>query len=103
MADAMTERRRDARFRHVWLQAVRATLRPGCVVALIDLSARGALVQARRPLRPGARVLLQLATDSRSTAIAAHVLRCAVWALDPHDGVTYQGALMFEERCDWAA
>ena len=97
----MTDRRRDARFRHAWLGATRATLRPGCIVALIDLSAGGALVQAGRPLRPGARVHLQLVTASESKAVAAHVLRCAVWALDPQDGVTYQGALKFEERFEW--
>jgi hypothetical protein len=99
----LTERRRDTRVRHTWLRAVRATLRPGCLVALVELSAGGALVQAGRPLRPGARVHLQLTTGSRSTAIAAHVLRCAVWAIDPTTGVIYQGALRFEHRCDWSS
>lgn len=103
MEDSVAERRRDARFRHDWLQAARATLRAGCSVALIDLSAGGALVHASRPLRPGARVHLQLVTESGSTGVAAHVVRCAVWALDPHEGVTYQGALKFEERCDWVS
>ena len=102
MDRSVADRREDARFQHAWLRAVRATLRPGCVVALIDVSAGGALVQAGRPLRPGARVHLQLTTQSRSLAVAAHVLRCAVWALDPHAGVTYQGALVFEHRCEWA-
>jgi hypothetical protein len=100
---AVTERRRDTRARHAWLRAVRATLRPGCLVALVDLSASGALVQGGRPLRPGARVHLQVTSGSRSTAVAAHVLRCAVWALDPATGVTYQGALRFEHRCDWSS
>jgi hypothetical protein len=103
MDAALTERRRDARVRHAWLRGVRGTLRPGCHVALVDLSAGGALVQAGRPLRPGARVHLQLTTGARSTAVAAHVLRCAVWALDPTGGVTYQGALRFEHRCDWSS
>lgn len=101
--DRPVDRREDARFRHAWLRAVRATLRPGCIVALIDVSSGGVLVQAGRPLRPGARVHLQLATHSRSLAVAAHVLRCAVWALDPLGGVTYQGALQFEQRYDWTA
>jgi hypothetical protein len=98
---SLADRRNDARFRHAWLRAARATLRPGCLVVLIDLSAGGALVQANRPLRPGARVHLQLVSESRSTAVAAYVLRCAVWALDPEGGVTYQGALKFEHRFDW--
>jgi PilZ domain len=102
--DTVTERRRHARFRHDWLRAVRATLRAECRVALIDISAGGALVRASRPLRPGARVHLQCTTDSGAPAAAlpAHVLRCAVWALDPHEGVTYQGALRFEHRCEWS-
>lgn len=96
------DRRREARFRHLWLHSVRATLRPGCLVALVELSSGGALVQGRRPLRPGARVHVQLVTEARSMAVAAHVLRCAVWALDPHAGVTYEAALKFEVRCEWA-
>lgn len=100
MDRTVTDRRVDARFRHPWLRAVRATVRPGCAVLLIDVSSWGALVQAGRPLRPGARVHLQFSTGSRSMAVAAHVLRCAVWALDPYHGVTYQGALKFEQRCD---
>ena len=39
-------------------------------------------------------------TAARTFALAAHVLRCAVWSLDPYDGVTYRGALMFEDRCE---
>jgi hypothetical protein len=33
------------------------------------------------------------------------MLRCEVWMLDSSHGVTYRGALQFEERCDlvWAA
>jgi hypothetical protein len=27
-------------------------------------------------------------------------LRCGVWTLDSREGVTYRGALRFEERCD---
>jgi hypothetical protein len=79
----------------------RATLRPGCAVAVIDLSAGGALVQASRPLRPGARVHLRLETARRTFSVAAHVLRCAVWSLDPDDGVTYRGALQFADRCEF--
>ena len=59
-------------------------------------------MQALRPLRPGARVLLQLVTEERAFSLAAHVLRCAVWSLDSHDGATYRGALKFEHRCEWS-
>ena len=55
----LTDRRIDARFPPPARAATRATLRPGCPVVLVDFSAGGALVEASRPLRPGARVHLQ--------------------------------------------
>ena len=100
MDQPLTERRVDARFRPPRRSEPRATLRPGCPVRLVDLSAGGALLEASRPLRPGARVHLQLVIEARTFALAARVLRCAVWSLDPYDGVTYRGALAFEERCE---
>jgi len=96
----LTDRRVHARFPPPRRGEPRATLRPGCPVQLVDLSAGGALVEASRPLRPGARVHLQLVTAARTFALAARVLRCAVWSLEPYEGVTYRGALEFEERCE---
>lgn len=100
MDQPVRDRRIDTRF--AWAQAgiARATLRPGCAVRVVNLSAGGALVQAGRPLRPGARVHVQLVTRLRSLALVARVLRCAVWTLDSRDGATYRGALQFEERCE---
>jgi hypothetical protein len=94
------DRRIDTRF--AWAQAgiTRATLRPGCSVRVVNVSAGGALVQGGRPLRPGARVHVQLVTSCRVFALVARVLRCTVWMLDSHDGATYRGALQFEERCE---
>jgi hypothetical protein len=96
----VVDRRHDTRFLPPLLHLTRATLRPGHPVSLIDLSAGGALIQGPRPLRPGARVHLQVATDTRTVALNGHVLRCAVWALDPLAGVTYRGAVKFEHRCE---
>ena len=101
MDQPLTDRRSHARFPPPSYDATRATLRPGCSVLLVDVSAGGALIEASRPLRPGARVHLQLVTPGRTFALSACVLRCAVWSLDPFEGVTYLGALMFEERCEW--
>jgi hypothetical protein len=95
------DRRHDTRFTPPSGAMSRATLRPGCLVALVDVSAGGALVEAPRPLRPGARVHLQVTTATRTFAIAAQVTRCLVWSLDPIDGVTYRGALRFEQRIEW--
>ena len=98
MDQPLTDRRSEARFPPPRKGATRVTLRPGCPVVLVDLSAGGALVQGDRPLRPGARVHLQLVTEVRTFVLAARVLRCAVWSLDPYAGVTYRGALKFEDR-----
>jgi hypothetical protein len=96
----LTDRRIDARFAVPRTTITRATLRPGCAVRVVNLSAGGALVQADQPIRPGARVHVQIVTTVRAFALVARVLRCAVWTLDPHDGATYRGALQFEDRCE---
>jgi hypothetical protein len=96
----LDERRRDTRYGQPLIAGTQAILRPGYAVTLIDLSAGGALIQGPRPLRPGARVYLQLVTDSRRIGIAAHVLRCAVISLDSRQGVQYRGALKFDHRYD---
>jgi hypothetical protein len=92
------ERRGEPRLPRTALQIDLATLRPGCPVDLMDLSASGAGVQCARPLRPGSRVHVRLAAKHRTLAVAAHVVRCAVWALQS-DAITYRGALRFEEEC----
>jgi hypothetical protein len=105
MAEPLTERRADTRFGHPVIAGAQAILRPGYAVSLVDLSSGGALIQGPRPLRPGAKVHLQLLTGTRRLGIAAHVLRCSVASLDSHQGVQYRGALRFERRCDtlWEA
>ncbi len=100
MEHPVADRRANVRFLPPPRAAGRATLRPGCIVTLLDVSAGGVFVEALRPLRPGARVHLQLVTAARTFLLTAHVLRCAVWSLDPDDGATYRGALEFEERCE---
>jgi hypothetical protein len=95
------DRRMDSRFAPPDHNAARATLRPGCVVSLVDVSRGGALVEGPRPMRPGARVHLQVTTAARTFAIEAQVLRCAVWILDPVEGVRYRGALRFDHRIEW--
>lgn len=102
MDHTLTELRGDARFALPPRVELRANLRPGCVVLLVNVSAGGALVQAARPLRPGARVQLRVITPSRLVSIAATVLRCEVWSLVATDGVIYRGALRFDQRVEWA-
>ena len=101
MDHEVKDRRAEGRFVPPAAAAVRATLRPGCVVVLVNVSAMGALIRAPRPLRPGARVHLQVHTTSRRLALAGCVMRCVVWSLDAADGVTYHGALRFDHGVDW--
>jgi PilZ domain len=105
MAQPLNDRRADTRFGQSVIAGTQAILRPGYAVSLVDLSSGGALIQGPHPLRPGARVHLQLQTGARRLGIAAHVLRCSVASLDSRQGVQYRGALKFDHRCDalWEA
>jgi hypothetical protein len=94
------DRRREPRYGWSPDDISHATLRPGCVVRVVDLSAGGALVEAARPLRPGARLHFHLVVRHQSFGLAVRVLRCAVWTLDSREGIQYRGALQFEERCE---
>jgi hypothetical protein len=69
-------------------------------VRVVDLSPGGALVEGERPLRPGARVHVHIVISASAFTVTARVLRCAVWTLHPSDGVTYRGALQFENTCE---
>lgn len=101
MGQPVKDRRSDPRFEWSSEEITRATLRPGCTVEIVDVSAGGALLQSGRPLRPGARVHFQIVTTLRAFSLVANVLRCEVWMLDSRRGVTYRGAVQFEQRCDF--
>ena len=98
MADTVGERRAEPRLAATALEIERATLRPGCLVAVLDLSANGAQVQSERPLRPGSRIHVRIAARHWTVAVAADVVRCSVWIVQA-DAVIYRGALKFEEAC----
>ncbi|HET7698317.1 MAG TPA: PilZ domain-containing protein [Vicinamibacterales bacterium] len=92
------ERRREAR---VAPDGLRARVRPGHTLAIVDVSAGGALVEAACQLRPGSRVDVHLERDDGRRTVAAMVSRCSVSAIDAVEGVLYRAALCFTERCDW--
>ena len=98
----IAERRAMHRFPPPAAVNLTATMRPGCQLALIDVTERGALVEAPRPLRPGATIQLLVTADDVRHAITAKVLRCAVAVLDPAGGVTYRGGLVFDAPVRWA-
>lgn len=82
-------------------RGVRARVRLGHRLVILDMSPRGALVEGQHPLRPGSRIEVHLESDARRDMIAARVLRCGVIAIDPESGVTYRAALSFNESCEW--
>ena len=98
MDHPIDDRRTAPRLPATALEIERAMLRPGCLVAVLDLSAHGAQVQSERPLRPGSRVHVRMAARNSTLAIAADIVRCSVWTLHA-DAVIYRGALKFEEDC----
>jgi PilZ domain len=100
---AVADRRVERRLPGAAMGMVHATLRPGCPVQVVDISEGGAQVETERPLRPGMRVHVRMIGEDWALAVPALVLRCHVWTLRPGAGVTYRGALRFEERCSLAA
>lgn len=98
MDKPVMERRVFSRFNQGIVEHLHAVIRPGRPVRLVNLSCGGALIEGRKPFRPGARVHLQLSTDQRSAGRGAEVLRCVVASLTGSDGVRYHGALRFEHE-----
>jgi len=96
---AVAERRVESRVPAIDLRVLQATLRPGCPVRILDVSPSGIHVETDRALRPGACVHVRVVFETWTLIAVARVLRCVVAALHPEAGVTYRGALLFEERC----
>lgn len=94
----MTDRRRT---RRIHAPDVRARVRHGHRLRVIDVSPEGALVEAAAPLRPGSQVELQVEHNERRGSFGALVVRCDVSAISPHRGTTYRAGLAFREPCDW--
>jgi hypothetical protein len=92
------DRRREAR---VIAIGIRARVRPGHALAVVDVSADGALVEGGCQLRPGSRIDVHLESDHERQLVRASVTRCTVATIDPHTGITYRAALCFTERCEW--
>jgi hypothetical protein len=99
VAAALTNRRRDVRRTAGDLGIADATIRPGRHVRIVEASAGGASLDTERQLRPGSRVHLLIVLGSGAVGVAGHVLRCAVAAIHVDRGVTYRGAIRFDERC----
>ena len=95
----MKERRRNRRASGHDVEGIAARVRPGHHVAVVDISASGALIEVRRPLRPGARIEVHLHAAGERAALTARVERCLVAAIDQAEGVLYRAGLSFDEPC----
>lgn len=75
-----------------WVRTVR--LRTAGEVSLVDLSAGGALIDSRVPLRPGAALSLDIIGRGLETTVTLQILRCHVAELMA-DSARYRGACEF--------
>ena len=94
------DRRQTRRFGTNDHGIVSARVRPGHDVAVIDVSAGGALVEGDYRLMPGTAVDLQLEASGERAAVRGRVLRCAVARLHP-TSVCYRGAIRFDRHLPW--
>jgi hypothetical protein len=79
---------------------VQARVRPGHDVALVNVSAAGALLESANQLRPGSIVEVHLSTSARRVSVQGRVLRCSVIRLSA-ERLWYRGAIGFEHLLPW--
>ena len=102
-ARARRDRRAYQRLRDGELEWIRsARLGAGNGVALVDLSAGGALLDSPVPLRPDSLLSLQLSGRGIETVVEFRVLRCQVGSIDAA-GPTYRAACEFMRLIDLPA
>jgi hypothetical protein len=102
--DGLAEERRKTVRRHSLEEhgIVQVRVRPGQDVALVNVSASGALVESAHQLRPGSLVEVHLSTTERRVAMRGRVLRCSVFRLWAAS-LWYRGAIGFEHHLPWFA
>jgi hypothetical protein len=79
-----------------WLKSIRLKFGPS--VRLIDLSAGGALIESKAPLRPGSTTALTITGRGLVETASLRVLRCEVSKID--GGLVYRGACVFDRRLE---
>ena len=96
-----SDRRSDRRRRRVQEHGiVRARVRPGHLVTVIDVSAGGACVETDHRLLPGSCVELQVESENRRACLRGRVVRCAVSHVRPAS-IGYRGAIAFDRHLPW--
>ena len=96
------DRRAYARRSGADLASIRSSrIQQGPQVALIDLSAGGALIEAGVPLKPGTSLSLVLTVNGDAPSLVPmRVLRCEVAAVRP-EATVYRGACEFTRLLEW--
>jgi hypothetical protein len=79
---------------------VTAHVRPGHPATVVDVSARGVLIESSKGLRPGATVDLLFNTAYRRSTLRGQVVRCAVVQLRS-SAVSYRAAIAFDDGSCW--
>lgn len=98
-ADRGRDRRVYERLREHELEWLKSTrLKFGPSVRLIDLSAGGALIESKAPLRPGSTTALTITGRGLVETASLRVLRCEVSKID--GGLVYRGACVFDRRLE---
>jgi hypothetical protein len=100
MKSVHRERRAHARRRAVEHGIVLARVRPGHAVALVDISAAGALIETNRRLLPDTFVEMYVETRSQSFTVRGRISRCAVINVRPAI-VCYRAAIQFDACLPW--
>jgi len=100
MSDQPIERRSTSRYGAAAAGFFQARIRPGHMAALLDVSARGALIETGRRLLPDTSVEICMETSSRRATLRGRVLRCAVAGVRPN-AVHYRAAIHFDSYLPW--
>jgi hypothetical protein len=74
-----------------------ARVRPGHRAAIVDVSARGALIETGHRVLPGAVVDLHVQRQASAASVRGRVLRCSVVCVRS-SGVRYRAAIAFESE-----
>jgi hypothetical protein len=94
-------RRASRRVSSAELGIVRARIRGGHDVSVIDVSSGGTLIESSHRLMPGSMVELHLRREGgEAEMVRGRVLRCSVAGLSA-SGVRYRGAVTFDRDLPW--
>lgn len=96
--------RREIPRRHDFVDhgIVSVRVRPGKPATIVNVCARGALLETTHRLLPGASVEVHLETQHRRATVRGRVLHCHVAQLHA-TSVCYRGAILFDCHLPWFA